>query len=220
MDRSQWLKELKQQLNRSGLPLGYVKRSLLEIDDHLMEAHQNSTTDLATDGLGVSPDELANQFRESFCKSKWYRRVPTLCWFLIPIPVCWITCLLFYIPSLLLVEFSCSWPGMAPDWSIGAMQLEWLFYTGKVVTPVIAAFLLVKIFEQVAAPRWVWIGSFVMLCIGFMITLTAVTLPTATSPPSFTIMTEPENGFADSVIAWKTASDIFRFCNCNESNGQ
>ena len=209
MNRERWLDELTSQMFRAGLPTDYIARSCLELSDHVVESERHGkdkrcgAEDCAV--LSAEPKELASQFISTFRASTWYGRLPSPVWFLAPVVVSLGVCLAFYCSILITLDavFDAASPSDQP-WNPGFMM--WFFYTGKLVTPVIATFLLLRMTFSAGVVGWLKGTSIVLLALMFAITCTDFQLPTATTPGTFRLMIEMSDSVGSlSGVVWQLA---------------
>lgn len=163
METELWLKRLEARMLRAGLPCSYVQRTVCELHDHAESSSQGHWQDNA--------DELANDFVNSFRQSKWYRRVPSMFWLLLPIPLGVLTSVATFAIGIIALEISTDALERKQHVGLDSYALPWLFYAGLLIAPLIAVFLQFKIMEKVGRPHWVRRCSLAILMLFFFATI-------------------------------------------------
>lgn len=148
MKTEPWLDRIEAKLHKAGLPKSYVQRTVCELNDHAKSSGRD-------DCWAQDADELAADFVHEFRRSRWYRRVPSILWLLLPIPLGILTCVATF--GLGLIAFEISTDALERKNHVGleAYALPWLFHAGLLIAPLVAVFLHLRIMEKVGRPRWV-----------------------------------------------------------------
>lgn len=166
----QWFGQFAHQMIREGIPAAYVRRCCLELSQHVEDECSNGR-EFDGDLLG-SCDDLAANFVEVYRAAAWYRQVPGWCWSLLAMPLAVAATLGFY--SGAAVAFGLIEPQF-PHFATGPTA-EWLvlflYFAGKIVSPMVAAFLSALFLGRIGQPTWCqWIAS-IALSLSFLFVLT------------------------------------------------
>lgn len=170
MNRHQWLEELAGRLRDQGLPLGYIQRCLLELDGHLEEtlnegSHQEVETLL--DSFGTT-ERLAAGFVASYRGANWYRRMPAFVWWISTLPLAVLCTIGFYaVIGILFGETERWFPAFAADETLQPI-VYWCFFVGKIASPAIAAYLLLRILAGIGRPLWVNVTALSLLSLAYL----------------------------------------------------
>lgn len=215
-------KDVGQRLLLAGLPLNYVQRVVDELRDHAVDVEvaescsgsnsNQSSCDLSNSDsenlddkcLGVETELLANQFVTSYRTSKWIRRLPGICWLLFPVPLCLLTLLAWYAVSISVLELFFIDVFDEPFLPAGStLLLEIVFYSGKLIAPVLAAWLLIKTQFYAGISQRGKVAGFVVLAIMFFFTMSDLALPTGVETTELTLTVDVERDMSLSFLFWQ-----------------
>jgi hypothetical protein len=114
-----WLEALRGDLARRGLPPGYVKRFLRELEDHVEDISQEQEEIMRTDAQGTTMEsnaalsveerlggreQLAEQAVAEFQRANFAGRHPVWTFLVAPIPAALIAWVLFYVVFVFGIE--------------------------------------------------------------------------------------------------------------------
>ena len=190
MDEKQWLSEVRSTLGSAGLPTDYVRRTILELSDHVAE---QSELDPGHRMVDTSPHQLSGQLVTAFRSATWFRKLPNWFWFVAPIPISMVVCLTYYGLSVLLIILCCEsfeWRVLGNDnsTSVAAVALLTLVLcVGKLLTPLLAALAMIRGASRAGKPLWVRYGSLIVLAFVFLVTTSELQLPNRFSEGSMTL---------------------------------
>lgn len=204
--------DLGQQLLEAGLPLNYVQRVVDELRDHAADkaewldsdSDQSSSDSLDDNCIGVETELLANQFVTSYRTSTWFRRLPGICWLLLPVPLCLLTLLVWYAVSIWVLELF--FIDVFDELFLSArstMMLEIVFYSGKLIAPVFAAWLLLKAQLYAGISQRGKVAGFVVLAVMFFFTMSDFALPTGIETTELTLSLDMERDMSLGILFWQ-----------------
>ena len=118
-----------------------------------------------------SPDKLACQFIQAYRDAKWFRRVPSLIWCVVPAPLAVLVTLGVYgALGLFLEGATCLCPASTIESTMPPVVV-WCYFVGKLASPLVAVYLLLRLLRNLGRPRWVRIAAISTLSVTFLFIL-------------------------------------------------
>jgi hypothetical protein len=199
MGNRPWLKQLRRELFREGLPGWYIDRLVGELADHITDCQQESASmdaQQACESLGTAV-ELAASARQEFDRRSFAGRHPILTFVVGPVacvPLLFVACMLLlfgagwgiatgleWAASGLEAEVSQSTTARIEFWAAGLLNLY-----GRFVPFALAAWMYCRIGRRMASPRWSVIACLITAAIALFV-FTKSTPGTETSGGSYMI---------------------------------
>ncbi|MEM9643729.1 MAG: hypothetical protein AAF989_01950 [Planctomycetota bacterium] len=168
MNQKQWLDEFNADLIRAGLPTEYVRRCEIELTGHLEEGSQSEESDC---WLG-EPSELARSFVLQFRSARWYRRVPAGVWCLLSMPLAVFATICFFEFVAIVYEEAVGFYPRAEALGGFLPVIEWCYFVGKLASPLIAAYVLLRLLRDIGRPAWLRGVCLGVLSVSFLFVLT------------------------------------------------